>query len=445
MSGAREAEQSPARGAIRAGPAAWWMLAVLVTFYALSFVNRSIASMLVPPIKADLHLNDFQISLLLGPAFAVFYALAGFPFGWAADRFQRRWVIFTGVFLWSLATALSGLARSFEALLLGRIAVGVAEAALTPAAYTLIADKFPKARLTTAMAVYQGGARVGPASAFTVAGVAIAVAQALIVASPGGFGRLHDWQIVMALVGAPGMLLACLVFTFREPARLGTAGAGAPNHQLLFGFLKQHAALILLMLAGFSLINLCANAAAWVPAFIERRWGWTPLQFGPILTLTGFISAGVLVLKGAAIDWLYARGMKDAHIRFFIWLLAATVPIAWFVYFIPNPVVFLLVHGLFEVVALNFMLYVSATLALIAPNQIRGQLNAIFLSLVVLLGMGTGPTVVGAITTYVLHDERALGTALTITVGGSASASLFILVFTLPRIRRAVVEQEQAS
>jgi len=127
------------------------MVAVLFGLYVFSWLDRLIISMLVEPIKGDLALSDFQMSLLLGPAFALSYAFFGLPLGWAVDRWSRRWIIFGGVTTWGLATAACGLAQSFETLLIARILVGVGEACMIPAAYSLLADEFPRERLTVAV------------------------------------------------------------------------------------------------------------------------------------------------------------------------------------------------------------------------------------------------------------------------------------------------------
>ena len=133
------------------------MLVVLLLLYTLSFVDRIVISMLLDPIKRTLGMSDTQISIAVGAAFAVAYCFSAYLFGLAADRTSRRRVIFGGVTLWSLSAGLSGLAGSFLGILVFRVGVGAGEAALTPAAYSLIGDRFPPRRLTTAMAIYQMG------------------------------------------------------------------------------------------------------------------------------------------------------------------------------------------------------------------------------------------------------------------------------------------------
>jgi MFS family permease len=135
----------------------WWMVLVLLFIYMISILDRLVINMLVVPIQADMGFSDVQMSLLLGPAFALCNGLFGLPLGWAADRYSRRWVVFGGLVFWSLSTMAAGLTRSFTSLFGARMGVGIGEAALMPAAYSLIADKFPVKRMTTAMSIFGMG------------------------------------------------------------------------------------------------------------------------------------------------------------------------------------------------------------------------------------------------------------------------------------------------
>lgn len=123
-----------------------YVVLVLLCAYVLSYIDRQILALLVGPIKADLGLSDTQIGLLQGLAFAVLFAIAGLPLGWWADRGDRRRIIAMGVGVWSLMTALCGTARSFTHLFLARAGVGIGEAALVPAAYSMISDLVPPER-----------------------------------------------------------------------------------------------------------------------------------------------------------------------------------------------------------------------------------------------------------------------------------------------------------
>ena len=120
------------------------MVILMTIAYMFSFIDRYILGLLIDPIKADLGLSDTQIGLLLGPAFAIFYATMGLPLGYLADRVKRVWIVSVGVFVWSLATVASGFAQKFSQLFIARMGVGIGEATLSPCAISMITDSFPK-------------------------------------------------------------------------------------------------------------------------------------------------------------------------------------------------------------------------------------------------------------------------------------------------------------
>ena len=155
MSGEDTQEEFPSPGY------AWYVVAVLTLAYVFSFIDRQIMSFLVGPIRRDLQISDTQMSLLMGLSFAVFYTLFGIPLGRLADTRSRRVIIAVGIAFWSIATAGCGLAKKFIDLAIMRMGVGVGEATLSPAAYSLIADYFPPHRRSTAMSFYSMGIYTG--------------------------------------------------------------------------------------------------------------------------------------------------------------------------------------------------------------------------------------------------------------------------------------------
>ena len=181
---------------------AWTTLAILFLAYISSFVDRMIISLLVEPIKADFQISDTQISLLLGLSFAIFYCLAALPIGRLVDIWSRKKIITVGITLWSFMTALCGLAQNYTQLFLARIGVGVGEASLAPAAYSMLADSFPPKKLGLAMGVFTMGTAVG-------AGLALIIGGAIISFVTGengenvslfGISFLSGWQWVFVLV-----------------------------------------------------------------------------------------------------------------------------------------------------------------------------------------------------------------------------------------------------
>lgn len=428
-SAVRRADASPRGAAIER----WWMVAVLLALYVLSSLDRTIIVMLVEPIRLDLGLTDFQMSLILGPAFGLFYAVFGFPLGWAADRLPRRAVIGAGVFLWSLATMACGLANSFASLFVSRAAVGVGEASLSPAAYSLIADKFPRERLATAIAVYTLGPRVGNALAFTLGALAITLATQIGTWGLPFVGALEPWQTVCLIVGAPGVLMMLLAFSFSEPPRgahavLAASGGGLLEH------LSRSKALFALLLCGFGAVAIGSGADNWVPAYISRRFGLEPIQYGPILSAINLAAAGAVLVKGRLVDWLYARGMADAHLRLFTWLLVPTIALAAVAFAVPNAIGFMMIFGVMQLTTMGYVMFMASTIQLVTPPHLRSRVSAIFL-LATSLGGTFGPMAVGALTDFVFRDPARIGWSLGVVLTSAPTLALLAHRFALRAIR----------
>ena len=204
---------------------AWYAVGVLTLANVSGFVDRQILSLLVVPIKRDLGVSDTQVSLLMGLSFVVFYSLLGLPIGRWVDRGRRGLIVGIGAALWSIMTALTGLARTFGQLFAARIGVGVGEATLGPAAVSIIGDSFPRERLGTAMSTYMLGTFFGSGVAYALGAFVVgAVDRPGYVTMP-VVGEIHPWQMVFFAVGLPGLLVALLAVRMREPPRMQSAVA----------------------------------------------------------------------------------------------------------------------------------------------------------------------------------------------------------------------------
>jgi MFS family permease len=222
---------------------AWYGLSVLVVVYILNFVDRQILSILANDIKADLGLTDAELGFLYGTAFAVFYALFGIPLGKLADNWGRVRLMSFGLALWSLMTALSGFAKNGTMLTGARIGVGVGEATASPCAYSLISDWFPKRMRATALAIYSSGLYIGGGVSLLIGAL---VVERWNAAYPGGGPLgLAGWQAAFMVVGIPGLILALIVSTLREPVRGAIDGIVTPPSPDPFrGFFEELVAVI---------------------------------------------------------------------------------------------------------------------------------------------------------------------------------------------------------
>ncbi len=400
----------------------WWAVFILTMAYTVSFVDRTIISLLIEPIKADLSLDDTQISLLQGLAFGIFYAIMGIPLGWAADRMPRRSLIAAGIAVWCVATAMCGLARNFWELFLARMGVGVGEAALSPAALSLISDLFPPEKRALPIAVYSSAAAIGAGLALVIGGAVIAlVSTAETIALP-LFGALRPWQAAFVVVGLPGLLLAVLMFTIHEPGRRGrdaskaaSVASGIPE-QLFIARLKAEWRFYLPHYAACAVYTaLVYGVLSWAPALFIRKFGMSPSEVGLQYGLIVLIFAGAGPILGGLIGGKLARrGMKLANFRVSLVGVVLTAPLILAAVAMPTAGLSLAVFA----VALTFFSspggLVLAALQDATPAALRGRASATYYLVVSVVGLSIGPISVALLTDKVFKDPTAVGWSIAV-------------------------------
>ena len=441
---------------------AWYVVWVLMLFYVLSFVDRQIVALLVEPIKQDLGLTDIQVSFLGGLSFVVFYTIFGIPMGRLADNTNRRGIIGAGVILWSAMTALCGTATRFWQLLLLRMGVGVGEAALTPAAFSLIADYFPKRRLATALSVYSMGIYFGSGLAFT-GGAIIFNWATEIVAVRGSLvlpilGEVRPWQIVFFCVGLPGLVLSLLLLTIKEPVRRGALVtrlkdgteqiARVPVREVV-RYLWENRWTVCFHNLGMASLSMAAYAGGfWDLAFLGRTYGWSPGQGGVWYGIVTMVAGALGVLSGGKLgDYLLHRGYKSGKMLAILIAAVVWLPFGIAYPLMPTPTLSLVM--LFPTLFAGAMPFGCAAAAIqeMMPPQMRGQASAIYLFVINIIGLGIGPTAVAFLTEHVFDDLQMLRYSI-LSVGTGAhllavvllSLSLRPFVKTLARVEHWGVE-----
>lgn len=411
----------------------WYTVGVLTVAYVFSFIDRSILTLLVGPIRADLGISDTQISLLHGLAFAVFYTLLGIPIASLADRRNRRNLIAVGVAFWSIATAACGLTRNFWQLFLARVGVGVGEAALSPAAYSMIADSFPPDRLGRALSVYTLGAFVGMGLAFVIGGAVISsVATGSDVVLP-LVGTLRPWQLVFFIVGLPGLLVALWVLTLTEPVRRQvTAGEGKESGlKPLLPYMRAHWQAFTAHLAGFALLGIVLNSlTAWTPTLLIRNFGMTPGQAGFWLgMLIVFFGTSGVIAGGWWSDREQRLGRADGAMRAGVvsaagsLLFGATAPV------VADSDLMLVLYAPLIFFSTFAWGAAPAAVQLMTPAPMRAVASAIYLFFLNLVGMGLGPLFTAAVKDYVFGDDLAVGKSLAIVVSAASALSALLLIW----------------
>lgn len=423
---------------------AWYAVAILVIAFIFSFIDRIIIAMLVEPLKQDLGLTDTQLGLLQGLAFAVFYATVGLPIGRWADRYSRRAIIGWGIFLWSIMTAVCGLARNFWELFLARVGVGVGEAALSPAAYSMIADYFPREKLGRALGVYQSGAFFGAGLSFLVGGLVIqAVAKAGPISLP-LLGDVKAWQLVFFAVGLPGILVALLMLTVQEPVRRGrlAVAGGIPLGDVL-RYTRQRWRVFVLHFIGFALLAVpITTIITWAFVYFTRVLAFTPPQAalrlgGMLLVLSplGVYTGGWLA------DFLQRRGYRDATLRVALIAASGLLPLSAVSALVTDRDLVIALFGPLIFFASLSMALAPAALQVVTPNQMRGQVSAVWMLVLNLVTAGVGPSAVGAITDYVFGDPLAVGKSIALVNCLSVPLAALALWAALAPFRAAATEQ----
>ena len=405
------AETSPPLGAARQsveapGARAWTVLAILCFVYVLNFLDRQLLSILAKPIQDELRVTDGQLGLIGGLYFAAFYCVLAIPVGWLADRTNRVKVLAFACALWSAATAACGFASTYPQLAMARMAVGVGEAGGVPPSYAIISDYFPSGKRGTALSLFNLGPPIG---------------QALGIAFGASIAAAYSWRSAFVAVGIVGVATALIVWLFvREPKRGGLDGAsdGLPSEAkpASVGFWAtctmffKHPVLLRLSLACGATQFVTYGILNFTTLFLMREKGMTLEQVAVYYALLiGIGTCAGMYASGRLID-AFAPRSKTA----FAWIpaIGLVLAIPFFVGFVWAPSWPMALAFLAVPTGLNYF-YLSPAVTLVQeevrPDQ-RVLSGALLLLVMNLIGLGFGPTFVGAVSDYFrpTHPDNSL-------------------------------------
>lgn len=422
---------------------AWYVVVLMMFFYVLSFMDRQIIAVLLDPIKIDLDLTDVQLSLIGGVSFGLFYSVVGIFIGRLADSLNRPWLIAMGVFVWSLTTALCGLASKFWHLLFLRMGVGLGEAALLPSTLSLLTDYFPPKRLATPTSVFLFGAPIGIGLSFVAGGFLFSVAQDITAADGWNdvffIGGSAAWKLVLMFLGVVGMVMTLGMATVREPR---TTSAAAQNKQAERSLKASEAAAlpevkayarknwlpIVSLYVGMALISLAAYAQGfWDVTYLTRTFGGdranVSFMYGMVQMFGGI--AGML-LGGFTADVLTRRGVQGSSFKLVTIGAAFAIPFAF-------------LYPLMESESASLMLMVlaifgtnicfagaAAAMQRMYPAAMLGLAAGVYFFMSNAVGLLVGPFAIAATTDYVFADPQKVGYSLSI-VGGAARLLAFVV------------------
>ena len=387
------------------GPRAGTALAVLCGVYVLNFLDRSLLAILAKPIEDSLHISDGQLGLIGGLYFAVFYCFIAIPIGWLADRTNRVNVLSVACAIWSAATAWCGLATGYSQLVIARMAVGVGEAGGVPPSYSLITDLFPPGRRGKALGIYNIGPPIG---------------AALGIAFGAAIAARYNWRDAFIAVGGAGVLAALAArLLLREPPRGGLddepGGAASPSgfRDTLAMFFSRPTLLLAALGSGATQF-VTYGTLNFTSLFLMREKGMTLDEIAIwYALLVGIVMSGGMLISGRVIDRLTRRS-KAAYALVPAASLALAIP--FYLAFVWAPTWPLALVFLTGPAFLNFF-YLSSSVALVQeevrPDQ-RVMSGALLLLIMNFIGLGFGPTYVGAASDFfhAAHPEHSLQIAL---------------------------------
>lgn len=393
---------------------AWYGLGCLLLCYFMYFVDRNILTLLVAPVRRDLGINNTEMGILNGYAFSVLNGLFIIPFGWYCDRKNRRNVLIFGITFWALSTIASGFTTTFTQLVFTRMGLGVGEAALAPAAFSLISDYFPKSRRGTAVGIYGIGGFAGIGLSYLIGGAVLASFRGVDTVTLPIVGRTPVWHAAFIVVGLITIGLAILMSTIREPPRLGSVVKAAANEQPFFGHLKQHADAFALVMGGYICLGILAIGwFAWLPSYFIRVFHMPPVQAGIQVGWTTTVAGVVGAVAGGYIaDWMMRRGVRGGKVPTLVVMFLSWIPCALGMYFARSPDVALFWAFVFTFAdGIGFMQYANVMQEMF-PASMRARSIAAWGVTSTILTYGIGPTMFGASLDLVFHGDKGLQSAL---------------------------------
>ncbi len=418
-----------------------FMLGVTVMF---AEVDRGAMQLLIAPIKAVYHLSDIWMGALLGPFFALFYAVCGIPTSRFIDRYNRKTILAWALALWSSAAVMCGLAQGYVQLAIARLFLGAAESPNGPAIFSIISDSFPRSRLTRGISLMQMGVTVGNAFALIMTGVLIGILMKIPDIHVAGLGVIRWWQLVFIAVGLPGVLAAVVLgLTVKEPVRRGAVQEAKFTLVQTLGYMASKWKVFGPFMGSSAIGGLGFGVLSWSAAFYQRTYGWAPSKVGIITGVMGLVATPIGLFIGT---WLYERlvkqGRHDAAMRVVVIGRLISFPAAVLMPLMPTGELAL---------AMSFISYLmlgatgastNSILQIVSPNQMRGQITAIFFLFYNLIGQGLSPLLIGMFTDLVLHDESHLRYAILFCNVLFLPSSLFVLWLGMKPFAREVERLE---
>ena len=421
---------------------AWYAIFLLAVINMLDNIDRGILSLLIEPIKRDLLLSDTEIGMLTGIAYSGFYAIVGLPMSRLTDTGNRKLLLGFGVAFWSFATSMGSFAQTFWHLFFVRGGTGAGESLKGPNAMSMISDLVPRDKLPRAMSLYMAGIYGGIAFSMIIGGALLGVFSGSVTDGPFGL-RFTDWQMVFLIVGLPGILLALLfLLTVREPVRRNRKSGEKPPLLDVFRFLHANRSYYYPFLIGTALVQIeSVGMTTWRIPFYARTYGLEASVAGPILGGLTLIASPIGLILGAWIGERMAR-KKDPAAMMKLSLLGLVLSLPAIVAYplMPSWQLAMAVASLAAVFTGMAVPGSNSAIQVVTPNEYRGQISAIFLFTISVIGTGAAPIAISLFTDFLFEDEAMLRYSMVSVAVIFGFSGLLLKLVALRPYRKRVAE-----
>ena len=395
----------------------WYVAFILLIGFTFSFIDRQVLNLLVVPIQNDLNITDTQISALQGLAFVITYVGLCVPIGRIIDKTHRVSVMIIGLLVWSLATVACGFSKNYISMFIARMGIGAGESTVHPGSISILGDYFNSNEIASPMSIYLLGPYLG-------AGIAMIFgAQVLDWTSQMDsnivlpiIGEVAPWQLTFIAVGLPGILVACLFLTIREPKRRikEIESNEAPSFKKIAEYIKNNWQVYGAIIIGNScLIILLYGLQSWVPTMLLRVYEWDLIQSGRIYGLIAMLAGSAGVLSGPfVLKFMNKKNINAPHFKlaiFGISMASVSLVLLPFQANVNIALIFVTLASFFVTLPLAGT---SSAMVIVSPNRIRGVITGIYVVVTSVFGLVLGPFLVASSTDFIFQDPNAVAKSL---------------------------------
>jgi MFS family permease len=421
---------------------AWYAVGVFALVLMFGQLDQGVISLLIKPIKDTFHVQDWRVGLLTGLAPSLFFVIIGIPLSRFVDTHTRKFVLAAGIGVCSIMTTLCGLAQNFWQLFGLRVLVGGGTAVNGPGSYSMLADFFNRQRLPSAIYVLQIGFIVGTGAPLILGAYVLGLLQHTPDQQWMGL-TIHVWQMVFIAVGLPALIGALLLLTVPEPPRRGTMQHGAQTAMSLWqiiGYLFKHWRLYAPMFFGLAFSAMeTYGTLQWRVPFLQRTYGWGN-EAGYVLGVANILFQFLGLLVGSWFTGWMAKKYDDANVRVVAIMYTITPIFAILGPLMPNPWLSVFCAGMTGLCGLAGASPQNAAIQSVTPNQMRGQVTALYLFIFTVIGQGLGPVFIGLVTNFVIKDESLIRYAMAGTAAFMTPLAALIIWLGVKPYGRAIAE-----